>query len=160
MKKILLLAAFVLSLSPAMAQTQAIAMPETPLTILTRNGDVSFTVEVADDPEETSTGLMFRDGLADDHGMIFDFGTPREANMWMPNVSFGLDMLFLDESGKVLAIVSHVQPYSERRINPGFPVKAVLELTSGQAKRSGIMPGDTVEHPIFNSAAIDMSATE
>ena len=56
---------------------------------------------------------------------------------------------FLGEDGDVLTIVSHVQANSERRINPGFPVKGVVELAAGQAKAFGIAPGDKVLHPIF-----------
>ncbi|MAP95520.1 MAG: hypothetical protein CMK07_11265, partial [Ponticaulis sp.] len=109
-------------------------------------------VEFADDQLETATGLMFRESIADDKGMLFDFGEPREANMWMRNVSFPIDMVFTDTDGKVLAVVSHVQPYSERRINPGFPVKSVLELADGKAISLGIKPGDQLIHPMFDSA--------
>ena len=133
----------------ATAQTEAIQMPTAPLTIVTQAEEVTILAEIADDPDETATGLMFREGIAADAGMIFDFGEPREANMWMKNVPFSIDMLFLGEDGDVLTIVSHVQANSERRINPGFPVKGVVELAAGQAKAFGIAPGDKVLHPIF-----------
>ena len=135
----------------AFAQTEAIYMEETPLTIVTEAGPVSITAELANDVEETATGLMFRDGIDAGRGMIFDFGDPREANMYMRNVSFPIDMLFLDTDGTVLAAVSHVQPQSERRINPGFPVKGVLELADGQIVEMGVKPGDVVEHQIFGN---------
>ena len=135
----------------ATAQTEAIYMPTAPLTIVTQAGEITIMAEVADDPEETATGLMFREGIAADAGMIFDFGVPREANMWMKNVPFSIDMLFLGEDGEVLTIVSHVQANSERRINPGFAVNGVVELAAGQAKAFGIAPGDTVLHPIFGN---------
>ena len=83
MKYLFLTAFCASSLLVASAQTEAIYMPETPLTIMTEDAEHSITVEVADDPEETATGLMFRDGIAADRGMIFDFGQPREANMWI-----------------------------------------------------------------------------
>ena len=152
MKYLFLTAFCASSLLVASAQTEAIYMPETPLTIMTEDAEHSITVEVVDDPEETATGLMFRDGIAADRGMIFDFGQPREANMWMRNVPFPIDMVFMDTDGSVLATVSHVQANSERRINPGFAVKGVLELADGQVSEFGIKPGDMIVHDIFDSA--------
>tara|TARA_B100000809_G_C14899832_1_gene445847 strand:+ start:199 stop:738 length:540 start_codon:yes stop_codon:yes gene_type:complete len=140
---------------PAFAQSEAVKMPTSPLSIVTADKTISLTVEVADEQHELATGYMFREGVEDGTGMLFDFGDPREANMYMRNVPFGLDMLFLDTSGKVVAMAKHVQPESERRINPGFAVKGVLELAEGQIDVLGIQPGDRVEHPIFKSDDAD-----
>ena len=148
----------------AFAQDQAQSLPESELVIVTDDAETTITVELADDPDELATGLMYRDGIAADRGMLFDFGDPREANMYMRNVSFGLDMLFLDEDGEVLAIAQHVQPYSERLINPGIPVKGVLELAAGQVKAFAIEPGDMVQHPMFasnvNEDIVDLDVVE
>lgn len=144
---------FGLAFGSAYAQTEAQSLPESDLTIASGDETLSLTIELADEPEELATGLMFRDGIADDRGMLFDFGDPREVNMYMRNVSFGLDMLFLDETGEVMAIAQYVQPESERLINPGMPVKGVLEIGAGRAKALGIEPGDVVEHPMFTAEA-------
>lgn len=160
MKYVVSILSAILLSGAAVAQTEAIFMEETPLTIITDNGPVSITAELANDPEETATGLMFRDGIDAGRGMIFDFGAPREANMYMRNVPFPIDMLFLDTDGTVLATVSHVQAQSERRINPGFPVKGVLELADGQVSELGVKPGDRVEHQIFGSVAAEEPAPE
>ncbi len=144
---------FVASLSlTATAQTKAVSMPKSDLKVVTAEKEISLTIELADDPEELATGYMFREGVPEGTGMLFDFGEPREANMYMRNVPFGLDMLFLDEDGTVLAISKFVQPNSERRINPGFPVKGVLEIGAGKVDELGINPGDTVKHEIFAPA--------
>ena len=72
--------------------------------------------------------------------------------------------MFLDEDGEVLAIAQHVQPYSERLINPGIPVKGVLELAAGQVKAFAIEPGDMVQHPMFasdvNEDIVDLDVVE
>jgi len=60
-------------------------------------------------------------------------------------------MLFLDTDGKVLAIARDTVPGSLRRINPGVPVKGVLELAGGRAAELGIEPGDVVQHEIFGN---------
>ena len=122
-----------------------------PLKIVSGETVHSFTVELADEPEEIQTGLMNREEMADNAGMIFDFGEPRQANMWMKNTLIPLDMLFMDTDGTILAIARNAVPGSLRRINPGVPVKGVLELNGGRAEELGIVPGDTVQHAMFGN---------
>ncbi len=149
MKYTILALAFLGITLPASAQTEAQSLPTSPAIIDIGDTEINLTVELADDPAELATGLMFRQGVPEGTGMLFDFGNPREANMYMRNVPFGLDMLFLDTDGEILAIVARVQPFSERLINPGFPVQGVLEIGSGQANELGIEPGDIVRHAMF-----------
>ena len=141
------LAALALTVPAALAELETSS-----LTIDSANGSHAFTVEIADEPEEIRTGLMNRESLAEDAGMLFDFGQPREAGMWMKNTLIPLDMLFMDPSGKVIAIARNAVPGSLRTISPGVPVKAVLELNGGQAAELGIEPGDEVRHPIFGNS--------
>jgi uncharacterized protein len=122
-----------------------------PLAIDTGDSVHRFTVELADDPDEIRTGLMNRAEMAPNAGMLFDFGQPREASMWMKNTLIPLDMLFIAPDGKVLAIARNTVPGSLRTISPGVPVKAVLELNGGRCEALGIEPGDTVEHPLFGN---------
>ncbi|MEL6324252.1 MAG: DUF192 domain-containing protein [Pseudomonadota bacterium] len=119
-----------------------------------------FQVELADEPEEISRGLMERTDLPRDHGMIFDFGEPREANMWMRNTPLPLDMLFIAADGRIMAIAKNTRPYSERIINPGIPVKSVLELNAGVSDELGISPGDTVRHSVFDNVEAAVSAND
>ena len=126
-------------------------LEEQPLSIETAGGTISLTVELADETEEIRIGLMNRDSMPEDHGMLFDFGQPREASMWMKNTLIPLDMLFMDTDGTVLAIARNAEPKSTRIINPGFRVKGVLELNGGASERLGIVPGDTVIHPMFGN---------
>ncbi len=132
----------------------AVAQLETgPLTIDAADGGAhAFTVELANDPDEIRTGMMNRPSMAPDAGMIFDFGQPREAAMWMKNTLIPLDMLFMGPDGKVLAIARNAVPGSLRTISPGVPVKAVLELNAGRSAELGIEPGDIVHHEIFGNA--------
>ncbi|MFN7163880.1 MAG: DUF192 domain-containing protein [Hyphomonas sp.] len=143
---------FVLILVAALAFLAQLAFAQlavTPLSIKSGEASHSFTVEIADTPDAIRQGLMYRESLAPDAGMLFDFGEVRPASMWMKNTLIPLDMLFMNESGKVVAIARNAVPGSQRSLGPGVPVRAVLEIPGGRAKELGIKPGDTVEHPIF-----------
>ena len=121
------------------------------LTITSGESVHSFAIELADEPEEIRFGLMERTELAADAGMLFDFGVTRETNMWMRNTLISLDMLFLAPDGTIVAIARNTVPMSERQINPGVPVKGVLEIAGGRAAELGIVPGDTLQHPLFTA---------
>jgi uncharacterized protein len=135
----------------AVAQQNPVG-PTTPLTIVSGTTTHNFQVELADTPEKSELGLMNRTSMEKDHGMIFDFGEPRDVSMWMKNTLIPLDMLFIDTDGTVLAIAQNARPGSLRLIGSGFPIKSVLELNGGVAKELGLKPGDKVEHKIFKSA--------
>ena len=122
------------------------------VTVLSGETSNVFSVEIADSPEETAQGLMFREEMAENAGMLFDFGEPRDPQMWMKNTLISLDMLFLDTDGTVVMIAKHARPGSLRRISPGVAVKGVLELNGGAADKFGIKAGDKVVHEIFESA--------
>ncbi|MEX1250594.1 MAG: DUF192 domain-containing protein [Hyphomonas sp.] len=132
-----------------LAQSAFAQLTVSPLTIRTGEASHAFTVEIADTAEEIRDGLMFRESLAPEAGMLFDFGEVRPASMWMKNTLIPLDMLFMDTEGQVIAIARNAVPGSLRSLGPGVPVRAVLEIRGGRAKELGITPGDTVEHPIF-----------
>lgn len=136
----------------ALASQSAHAQSLTPLTIQSGGKAHTFNVELADTEQERQTGLMFRESLPKDGGMLFDFGNPQPASIWMKNTLIPLDILFIDTDGKVLAIARNAVPHSLRQISPGVPVKGVLEINGGAAAELGINPGDTVVHPLFKAA--------
>ena len=121
------------------------------LSIETDEGAHEFSIEIADEPEEISFGLMERESLGEDAGMLFDFGNPREPAMYMKNTLIPLDMLFITSDGTIQMVARNTVPGSLRTISPGMPVKGVLEINGGRAAALGIEPGDKVTHPIFQS---------
>lgn len=125
--------------------------PTEPAVITSADGKTThtFQVEFADTPAKAELGLMYRKEMAHDHGMIFDFGKMQKTTMWMKNCIFPEDMLFLDNDGAILAIAENARPGSERLIDPGVPVRGVLELNGGIVKEMGIKPGDKVSHKMF-----------
>jgi uncharacterized membrane protein (UPF0127 family) len=119
------------------------------LVILTGKGRTTFEVEVADTDAERSKGLMYRGSMPQNHGMLFDFGTPRPVAMWMKNTKIPLDMVFADAQGQVIAIREDTVPFSTATIEVDEQVKAVLEVNAGTAKRVGLAVGDRLLHRIF-----------
>ncbi|MBB36837.1 MAG: hypothetical protein CME88_06050 [Hirschia sp.] len=142
-----------LSSTPVEAQdadVQQVLQTE-PLTIQSAGATHSFNIELADEAEERARGLMFRESMARDHGMLFTFEQQREPGMWMKNTLIPLDMLFIDENGIILAIAENTQPHSLRHVTPGMPVSGVLELNGGLTSELEIAPGDVVHHPFFGN---------
>ena len=119
-----------------------------------------FSVEVVNTPELIEQGLMGRTELAADAGMLFDYSEPQQIAMWMKDTPLPLDMLFLNASGKVVAIARNTVPNSERRITPGFAVRAVLELNGGTASALEIAPGAIVRHSLFGNVTDTSTAGE
>lgn len=119
------------------------------LEIATKGGVRVFEVEMAVTPQEQEQGLMYRRELADGKGMLFDMGKERPATFWMKNTYVSLDMIFIRADGTIASIAERTTPLSEARINSGAPVRGVLEVVAGTAKRYGIAPGDRVGHRIF-----------
>jgi uncharacterized membrane protein (UPF0127 family) len=103
-----------------------------------------FTVEIADEAHERSKGLMFRESLDADAGMLFIYPNERIASFWMKNTYIPLDMLFIANDGEILEIAPQVPPLTLESVRSAEPVRAVLELNGGQAAELGIRPGDRV----------------
>lgn len=135
--------------------TAAACSPSEPtnrLDIVTPDGvHRSFQIELAAKPAERERGLMYRQSLAADAGMLFDFGEDRMVSMWMKNTFIPLDMLFITRDGAVVTIAHDTVPQSLDSISSGRPVRAVLEIRGGEAARQGIVPGARVIHPLFAS---------
>jgi uncharacterized membrane protein (UPF0127 family) len=122
-----------------------------PLEIVSKTGVHTFAVEMALTPEEQAKGLMFRRELPEGQGMLFDFQHEQPATFWMKNTYVPLDMIFIRADGTILRIAENTVPLSEALVPSGGPVRAVLEVVAGTARRLGIAPGDRVAHPIFSA---------
>ena len=129
---------------------QAVTFDTDSLSIVTSGGvQHDFTIELAANPQQRSRGLMFRESLAPDAGMLFDYNRPRRVRMWMKNTLIPLDMLFIQSDGVVESIRERAVPHSLDTIGSKGKVRAVLELPGGTVDRLGLAPGDRVLHEIF-----------
>ena len=94
-------------------------------------------------------GLMFRRSMPANAGMLFDFKRPTPVTMWMKNTVIPLDMLFLDDRGRVIDIHERAVPYSTDMIAGKVPARYVIELNGGTVARLGIKIGDQTSSPYF-----------
>jgi uncharacterized membrane protein (UPF0127 family) len=104
----------------------------------------AVAVELARTDEERERGLMFRRELAEDAGMLFLFAESDRHAFWMKNTLIPLDMLFIDEGGRVAAIVAGAEPLTLTPRDPGVENRYVLEVRGGWAARHGVRPGARV----------------
>jgi len=139
-------------IAPA-ANAQLQTFPKAELTIVSASEPHKFTVELATTPGQMEQGLMFRQSLAPDAGMLFDYRTPSMAAMWMKNTLIPLDMLFVDQQGRIINIHERAVPGSLDPIAATAPARAVIELNGGTAAHLGIKPGDRVIFPIFGNSS-------
>jgi len=107
----------------------------------------TFEVWLADSPRRQQQGLMFVRALPDLRGMLFVHESPRPFSMWMKNTYIPLDMVFIDEHGRIQQIIEQATPHSLDIIRSDEPALAVLEIAGGEAKRLGLHPGQHVAHP-------------
>ena len=119
----------------------------TQLRIESASGARVIDVEVATTSAQSERGLGYRDALAPDAGMIFDLHTNRAPGFWMKGMRFALDMVWIGEDKRVVAITADVQPQPGvpdsqlLRYPPPVAVRYVLELNAGAAERLGIAAG-------------------
>lgn len=143
-------AAVLLALMAGLSLARAADAPLEALEIATRKGVVVLEVEVARTEQQRETGLMYRKELPERQGMLFDFGKSEPVYMWMKNTFIPLDMLFVRADGTIARIEEMTTPFSTRTISSGEPVKVVVEIAGGAAKRLGIAPGDRLSTGLFS----------
>jgi uncharacterized membrane protein (UPF0127 family) len=138
--------------APAEAAETGQQFENSQVSIEADNQEFIFKVELAVTPAQRRQGLMFRKSLPPDHGMLFDFGRSSPVSMWMRNTYVALDMLFIDEEGRIVNIAADTVPESEAIVSSDGPVRAVLEIPAGTSRLLGIRPGHIVRHPLLEAA--------
>lgn len=129
------------------------AFPQSLLAIRTTAGKVvNFKIWTADSQRREEQGLMFVHDMDEHAGMLFLFPGNPEPTMWMKNTFIPLDLLFINEKGRIEYVAASATPQSLSVIRSPKPSLAVLELKGGACGLLGIKVGDTVVHPSFHNA--------
>ena len=151
-RRALIAAAMLVGARAARAQAP-VTFPTSELVIESGEARHRFRIELADNDDRRVLGLMHRDAMAPDAGMLFDFKEDRVVAMWMRNTRIPLDMLFIARDGRIVNIAKRTVPFSENSIYSDGPVRAVLEINGGVSDRLGLKAGDRVVHAMFRPAA-------
>jgi uncharacterized protein len=112
-------------------------------------------VELAEDEATRELGLMYRQHLAEDAGMLFIFKQPQRLTFWMKNTEIPLDMIFAAADGTVTGIIANAEPFSEHQLSVAGDSQYVLEVNGGFSQRHGIKPGDRLVFLGINPIAKD-----
>ena len=102
-----------------------------------------ITAEVADTPALRTRGLMGRQSLPPNHGMLFIFEQPQQQCFWMRNTPLPLSIAFLDDEGRISS-TADMQPLSEATHCSQVPVRYALEMEQGWFAKRGIQPGEMI----------------
>lgn len=135
LRRCLLLLSFVLFVPTAFAQ-------QMPLVQLTA-GMYRITAEMANTPKYRETGLMHRESMGENRGMVFVFEYEATHCMWMRNTLIPLSVAFLDSDGAVLNI-EDMAPQTETNHCAAKPARYALEMNKGWFAQRGIRPGDVI----------------
>ena len=103
----------------------------------------SIDIEIADNSDSLSRGMMYRKHLDRDKGMLFKFPSVIFASFWGKNTYIPLDLAFISTAGEICD-VKEIVPMSTKTVHSSFPCKYALEVNAGFLKENGIAPGDKV----------------
>jgi len=135
---------------PLAAQMNADS-PMNKIFVETAQGHQQWIVDLASDQGSRSRGLMYVSSMPIDRGMLFRFDESQMVAMWMQNTFLPLDMIFLDDTGKISHIHLNARPHSRQIISSQQPVRYVLEINAGEADRRGLVLGQVMRHPWFRA---------
>ena len=116
-------------------------------------GPQRFTVELAATTPARTKGLMFREHMDDDAGMLFLFEEQGPQSFWMKNTRIPLDMIFIDAGGTIAGIVEDAEPLTLTSRGVDKPSRYVLELNGGTSRKRGITAGQRVR---FEGVPVDL----
>lgn len=146
--RLVIVAWMAIALMPALAACDP--TPKVAIVSADNSKRAAVKVEIADTPDARELGLMYRNHLDENAGMLFIFPNPGAMHFWMKNTVIPLDMLFADANGKVLGIVVNAQPYSEAMVGGFGGTLYVLEVNGGYVARHRIATGDRLEFQGFS----------
>jgi len=119
------------------------------LTILKAAKDSILTnidIEIAETEYETQTGLMYRDSMGENQGMLFVFPDVSMHSFYMKNTKIALDIIYIDENLRIASFQENAKPLDETSLPSIVPVKYVLEVNAGLAEKWRLEIGDIIRY--------------
>ena len=130
-------------------QTEVKFTKEGELTVIkttTDSTEVKLDIEIAKTDYEIQTGLMYRNVMAKNQGMLFVFNDVRERSFYMKNTRIPLDLIFIDESKTIVSFQENANPLDESSLPSNAPAKYVLEVNAGMVDVWGVAVGDGMSY--------------
>jgi uncharacterized membrane protein (UPF0127 family) len=146
-----MLSRWLILLSLAALALGAVQNPKVVISASDGTQRAAVSVELAVTPGQRQFGLMYREHLAEDAGMLFIFPAAEPLKFWMKHTEIPLDMIFADPAGVVVGIVANATPYSEKSVGPDAPALYVLEVNGGFCARHSERAGDKMSFVGFES---------
>ena len=106
----------------------------------------TIDIEIADTDYDTQTGLMYRNTMEDNQGMLFVFPTMRERFFYMKNTKIPLDLIYLDNNKQIVSFQENARPLDEGSLPSKVPAQYVLEVNAGLAEKWLLEIGDRIEY--------------
>jgi len=150
---------FSLSLSSCKNEPKKVVKTET--VVFTKEGELNIyqqktdslisklDIEFAESEYETQTGLMYRQSMEDNQGMLFIFADEAMHSFYMKNTEFPLDLIFIDSELEIASFQENAQPLSEQGLSSKVPIQYVLEINAGLVEKWSLSIGDKIEFTKF-----------
>ncbi len=106
----------------------------------------NFDIEIAETEYETQTGLMYRESMEENQGMLFVFDDVARHSFYMKNTQIPLDIIYLDENRKIASFQKNTKPFDETGLPSQVPIKYVLEINGGLSDKLGMQIGDSIAY--------------
>ncbi len=105
---------------------------------------IQIRVEIADTQEKRRVGLMNRNSLKENEGMLFVFEEEQKMSFWMKNTTIPLSIAYISKSG-IIKEIHDMSPLSERPVYSSTSVLYALEMNQGFFEKNGIKEGDALQ---------------
>ncbi len=128
-------------------QTEIIFKKEGELSIFDTQNDsikMKLDIEIADTDYDVQTGLMYRNAMKANRGMLFIFDDERERYFYMKNTRIPLDIIYINAKNKIVSFQKNAKPFDESSLPSNVPAKFVLEINEGLADKFTLQVGDSI----------------
>ncbi|MFI1745574.1 DUF192 domain-containing protein [Thalassobellus sediminis] len=128
-------------------QTEVTFTKEGELSIIKSDSTkVNLDIEIADTDFDIQTGLMYRDSMEKNQGMLFVFNDFKERYFYMKNTRIPLDLIYIDDAYKIVSFQKNAKPFDESSLPSNAPAKYVLEINAGLVDTWKISVGDSINY--------------